>query len=227
MSFTSDLPILLNQEPVLSLSFQGALSGAVINGELVGWLERIRRDSDWIEWSASQSYVHRNGFLKVVLAQSEQGRRLVWHSWATTVPDIDSEAHSHRWDFASLVLRGGMRDHAFRELEGSEFAKYEYRSHRGLLQFQMRSAGRASLLPQEVVPIHELNVYAKHYSGIHKAEAEPGSETIVVQDSPAIDHTSVFVDSGSVSVVRRSVRGLSGQEIVDNTRGLLGRLASL
>jgi hypothetical protein len=59
---------------------------------------------------AEQSYLHPNGFRKIVLARLDAGAALRLHCWRFAPherPDLRWEdIHTHRWPFASLVLEG-------------------------------------------------------------------------------------------------------------------------
>jgi hypothetical protein len=63
--------------------------------------EAIERP-EWLDAVAGRSYLHGNGFYKIILEENAQFR-LRLHVWLPTTR-AEENIHDHRWHFASLVL---------------------------------------------------------------------------------------------------------------------------
>lgn len=93
------------------------------------------RDSSVLRAVANQSYRHPNGFSKVVLEGSALGGGVRLHHWpsddgfARTYAGED--AHSHRWDFASVVICGQFSEVLYDVERGTDFVSYSC-TRRGL-----------------------------------------------------------------------------------------------
>lgn len=81
--------------------------------ELVPSLKRLLCSSESLSSVASRSYVHANGFYKIVLAEHEQ-RKLRLHVW---LPGVNAEenVHEHRWFFCSTVVTGVLHSESYVE----------------------------------------------------------------------------------------------------------------
>ena len=92
-------------------------------------LQRLDHDDASLEVIASRSYAHPNGFIKIVLyLGGGYGVRL--HVWRPEPPDYgaDTNPHGHRWEFASWVVVGGLREEIFTEAEnGTWHSRFDYR----------------------------------------------------------------------------------------------------
>lgn len=74
---------------------------------LIHFLHLISRNSQHCTKMADKSHRHANGFIKVTLFKSTLFTIRI-HRWSdSTQLDFEPEPHNHRWDFASLILRGG------------------------------------------------------------------------------------------------------------------------
>jgi len=79
-----------------------------------------------IEAIARRSYLHPNGFLKVVLLESDSPffrlRLHVWLSGETNV--IEEDAHNHGWDVFSTVMAGRISIQNFDVVAGSTHNRF-------------------------------------------------------------------------------------------------------
>lgn len=88
---------------------------------------------------------HPNGFLKLPVATSDRGDRLVFHAWLRDGPGEDNDVHNHRWDFASAVVAGSL-------------ATTEYTVHRGQGPLTEYAFSSGSSGGYEVQPVGPCNV---------------------------------------------------------------------
>ena len=83
-------------------------------------LRNLVNNAAALEGIAKRSSVHANGFAKIVLLKGKRSsvRLHVWHrSNGRWVPD--TMPHGHRWEFASWILTGELRETTFREAAGA------------------------------------------------------------------------------------------------------------
>lgn len=90
-------------------------------------LEVFQRDEQQVRNAADRSYIHPNGFIKIVLLANKQ-LKLRLHIWPANVGEqIEENIHNHAWDFSSLLLIGGLRFQEFRMADtGTTFQSYTY-----------------------------------------------------------------------------------------------------
>jgi len=88
-----------------------ALSIIKDRSTLIELLESIYSDETALAMIAEKSYVHRNGFDKLVLlASSKPEFRLRIHIWWPNSDEIsDMHIHNHKWDFRSKIIEGKYR----------------------------------------------------------------------------------------------------------------------
>lgn len=95
---------------------------------------------------AGRSYLHGNGFYKLVLAERDNFK-LRLHLW---MPGIDAEEniHDHRWHLASAIVTGTLKSEAWGEAVAAQartFKEYRYTSRQGSLPAQIEDMGGTRL----------------------------------------------------------------------------------
>jgi hypothetical protein len=90
-----------------------ALEAFLSNGSLDRILDGPLQEPSTIAEVGLRSYRHDNGFWKLALAESAayKLRAHFWFRWNT--PAFLPNIHNHRWDFSSVILCGGYRQHLF------------------------------------------------------------------------------------------------------------------
>jgi hypothetical protein len=108
-----------------------------------------------------QSYIHKNGFIKLTLAKIN-GKKYRVHIF-----DVDAKAdqnvHNHRWDFTSKVLCGALPMYLYKVIGGKEYYFHTYTrdentytvAHRGFCglveaPLQYFNAGMGYMMPKEI-----------------------------------------------------------------------------
>jgi len=170
-------------------------------------LEAIGRSKHACEAIARKSYVHANGFMKLVLFDDPSMPFSVrLHVW-TRIPRWEGTIHNHRWDFASLVLTGTIEFRNFvRSAEGQPYAAFSYAGSK---------AGRDALLPKGALRLSELPITRVQAGSIHSCDTEVfhqaracGSETtrtLLLQGRPKLNAATVAkVRAGGVGTMNRS-----------------------
>lgn len=132
-SFCADIAKLLTAEGVGVPGLRSAAAQACDRfADFADWLAELRADPAAARDVAARSYWHPNGFAKLVLYSSDEPEfRLRLHVWPAVTTGLrlgESNPHSHRWEFASVVAVGdGM--HMVEYVETEQGGK-PYRRHR-------------------------------------------------------------------------------------------------
>ena len=71
-------------------------------------------DSELSKGVADKSYLHGNGFYKLVLFISGKKEKLRIHFWPGGV-DAEENIHCHRWSFSSLIIHGKLNSEIYKE----------------------------------------------------------------------------------------------------------------
>lgn len=87
---------------------------------MIGLFNDILSTPDWLEEIAKRSYIHSQGFLKIILLDGREGSgyKLRLHIWDMDViskfgAPFAEDKHEHRWDFVSTLLRGKIENHRY------------------------------------------------------------------------------------------------------------------
>jgi hypothetical protein len=173
--------------------------------ELRQSLEALLGDEEELAQVAKRSAFHANGFAKVVLHLGvDCGVRLhVWsprHRPGSTPPN----PHGHRWEFASWVVTGALREVRYTEAPaGKLFELRDYGRNPDGSIF-CRPNGSVTLAPVELVDRRVGEVYRCGRSVLHTAEPVGGlAASLVLQGQRSIGATGVY---------RRPGRPKNGQE---------------
>lgn len=72
------------------------------------------------------SYVHNNGFHKIVLHKSAKGHKVRLHVFDVKTLCIEEGVHNHRWEFASTVISGNLEQDILVDSDGADELHHEY-----------------------------------------------------------------------------------------------------
>jgi hypothetical protein len=152
---------------------------------------------------AARSSLHPNGFAKVVL-QVGNDWSIRLHVWGPTLRPrvLDAKPHGHRWEFASWVMAGVLRETTFqRAASGELFDVCDYGRNADGSAY-LRARGRATLSPGARFDHLAGTVYQRSGSILHTAE--PISDglvaSLVVQGRRSRPSTHVYLRPGSPPV---------------------------
>lgn len=174
-------------------TFQGS-------GRLLAMLRTIISDEQLLREIAARSYVHPNGFLKIVLLSRElyQLRLHVWPGDARQGAVDRGNIHNHRWDFAATVLRGGYRHQEFvTASDGDSHGSYEYDADRGAGRYSLAYRGTVGLRCVFNSYLPAGTFYSLSADVIHKVSCPPGKPTVslILQGSYRKSMVDVFSSS--------------------------------
>lgn len=106
-AFASDIPTRI------AIASSARCLAAYAKNSLCADLHSLLADPGRLARCANVSYLHGNGFYKIVLAQNEIFK-LRLHIWLPNV-DAAENVHEHRWHFASTVLAGTLHSEIYAE----------------------------------------------------------------------------------------------------------------
>jgi len=192
-------------------------------------LDVTRADPERFYAVARASYRHRNGFDKIVLASPPgSSLKLVLHLWEHG--DLDGEIdhiHNHRWDFASIVLRGTLQYELYKsDPRGTRYSKLQYQRLPRSRSYELAPCGSMTVSAQATANLTTGSTYTWDATLLHRAWAAPGHKTatLIVQGRPIRKRTTVLVDTDRCAYppLRPQLRALPLDELDD----ALSRLAS-
>ena len=180
----------LAEHPVIGTGeLEKALVDLLDGPSLRSWREARAGDDAAVAELAAASCWHSNGFAKLVLHRD--GRcALRLHVWPDDRPQTgDTEPHSHRWDFASTVLAGGLTIVEYAESEhGLPFVRCAYDGR------DVRDEAPVRRDPATASQGGAGERYVTDRSVIHKVHPVPGGlvATLLVQGPHRSDTTAVY-----------------------------------
>lgn len=190
-----------------------ALKGFIEDGAVARTISRVVDDRQELERWREAAYFHANGFLKCPLwIESETGRKLVMHVWPESSGHWSAEhIHDHRWDFASVLLRGGYRYELFDVAPGGELEVdlHEYRSLGSSVEYSLTRSAPSRLTLVAAGHWVASAGYALERSVLHRlSRVRSGTVTLVLQGAAEVESTRVALtgtdsSSSQTVVVRR------------------------
>ena len=110
-------------------------------------LRELQQDPERLAVVVQKSYMHDNGFSKIVLGESPHGGRLRLHVWQQGA-DAEENIHDHRWSFTSRILTGCLHnelwDTCIAQAPGAEhYRQFAYRPGRNEDRYGFNEVGRS------------------------------------------------------------------------------------
>ena len=129
---------------------------------------------------ADESYVHANGFAKLVAFVTECGRfRLRVHVWPQGSRTDNLNVHNHRYAFASYVERGSVEDVLWFPAEsGDVFRRFIYTSRDASGNYRHEYTGTQALQVGSVRRVHTGQLYSLSAEHFHYTLPAPSSVTV-------------------------------------------------
>lgn len=198
------------------------LSGSSV---LANELQRSAEDPSLATEIAGRSYLHPNGFVKVVVqAASASGPRLRIHHWFK--PDgSDLTIHDHCWNFASHVIAGRLRMATFEPTASRDTGGGYHKWRIGnLANAERRYFGTHHLRQTEETALYSGSLYSLESSTLHTFLEAPAATLSIVLQGWHINQSSTIysqrhLDNDPYTVTRPSVVSVVG--ILKRTSALL------
>jgi hypothetical protein len=140
-----------------------------------------------------RSYIHNNGFVKIVLQDYSDGSALRLHVWPNADAGDESDVHSHRWSFKSGLLCGRMEQSTYNVSADGPMNWYEFltREHGRRYQMSLIGSANADLTTQFIMtPGFTYKFYAGAYHSIRILA--PPTATVVLTSPPQADSSYVL-----------------------------------
>lgn len=147
---------------------------------------------------ASDSYVHANGFTRLVVFTTSCGKfRLRLHVWPSGCPEEQLNVHDHRYSFASMVEEGVLTDVLWQISEsGESFKRFRYGSRNATGLYTHHYCGDVTLKPYKTRTFNAGDLYSLASDELHYTVAGRGSTTVTLF---AQDHRSLRPGAESYS----------------------------
>lgn len=153
-------------------------------------------DSGRLAALAARSYRHDNGFEKIVLGRaSGSPLKLVLHVWKADDASESDNIHNHRWEFASIVLRGALRLDLYEaDPDGESYPVLRYLSPGEGNAYRLEPAGSMAVSVSASVTLAAGSAYSWTAGLLHRAQGAgtPFTATLIVQGSPTRESTTVL-----------------------------------
>lgn len=168
--------------------------------ELAAYLVSILSDENALIRTAAASYVHANGFYKLVLQTSDH-HKLRLHVWMPGMHAAE-HIHEHRWHFASTVLMGELHSEVYKEDATSAaqvFDEYVYFAKAGAGESRREYVGQTKLLCFSSNVRKAGDTYVMAPTVLHRIVRTDATltATLVFQTAPARPHNRLLTLPGT------------------------------
>jgi hypothetical protein len=157
-----------------------------------------------LERIAGTSYMHPNGFRKIVLSTAEDGAKLRVHHWPANRPAEASNVHNHRWPFASAVVIGSLRSTLVVVADGRDAVqRFVFEPNEPGKNNTMSPAGVATLAVSHIAEFGAKSSYVVNAIQLHRIQARPGTVSLMLSGPAQRSYTDVFRSAASPTQTRR------------------------
>jgi hypothetical protein len=192
-------------------------------------LRDVLATDESLEEVAAQSYVHNNGFDKIVLLNRESWA-LRLHIWWPDQSPVDVEhVHDHAWDFISTIVTGSYQMELYRAGGDDEWFEYRYEFPEGRPELHgLRLVGRTRLTRVLSIHVPTGGSYAIHGGQLHRVAAVSGALTssLVLQGPVMGDGSTVLSESVIPAVANVPTVPFSASELRSRLMGYIRELES-
>lgn len=188
-------------------------------------LSTVLQDAPFLSEIASASYMHSNGFDKIVLAAGPADEyKLRLHLWRPDREPHSEHIHNHRWTFGSVVLVGEMHMEFFEPAAGGrKMERHRYSRVLGPAKFSTRRLDNVEVRPTFAGTLSSGASYWLRSNLFHRITVgrEGLVATLVLQTAPVSPDCEVLTNDplGSQSVVE--LRKFTEEELAERIDSLL------
>lgn len=164
----------------------------LVSGEVAAIVRRLMQDPVQLAKAASRSYVHPNGFRKLVIALRKNGATLRIHHWSLSDTSA-SNVHNHRWPFASAIIAGRVRSAQYTLADGGDAVeRYRFEPSRAGGQYALTPAGKGRISVSSIAEFSSGSTYALDVEQLHQVRCDRDTLSLVLSGPAERDHTDVF-----------------------------------
>ena len=161
-------------------------------------LIQLISDEKAISLVADKSYIHSNGFIKIVLAElGLTCLKLRLHIWQNEEPIIDSHIHNHAWNYTSFVCTGFLNMDLFKETTKGDYSFNKFKVG-NLKNKSAINCGLVSLKDYDRKKILKGDFYSLEINKIHRISTNKHTATLVLQDDHIVDHSYVYINQNKI-----------------------------
>ncbi len=180
----------------------------VETNNLISFLCDILNSEKLVRNIADKSYMHSNGFDKIVLVDNfNDGCKLRLHVWwpysdAGGYLSQESDIHNHRWDFMSKVMLGTLHVKEFVvSSSGVNMSEYRYVSPGTKNNIELSYIGKARVKMVAASKLKVPALYLQKNNTLHQVVADRKKmvATLVVQGPVLKNYTNVYKSATSDS----------------------------
>lgn len=175
----------------------------VSSGQFLTFLELHTANKSFLKAAATRSYTHYNGFDKIVIVPKNNKnlfelRLHVW--WESRSTRYAENIHDHKWDFSSVILKGGY-DYEIFELgkageKGEKMAEFLFTTREGKQEYSTPFQGQKLLVCTTRGSIQQGDSYFLRHDVLHRISSERSQTTmtLVVQGPEVKRSARIFAD---------------------------------
>ena len=197
-----------------------------LKDNLIKLIDILTLDSE-IGNICDRSYQHDNGFKKIVLLEGESFK-LRLHVWepAYKVRSEDNDLHDHRWDFASLMMKGSFVSVLYQESENGIEERYPYTylpvAGGDSYGLEKVSDSKVKLYESCRILIKQGMGYFMPCQTVHKVEYESEEKTVtmVITDKPINNNCRMYSVDERSQVEEVIINRLDARDIRNNLESL-------
>lgn len=161
-------------------------------------LKDLLTDDALVESLLKFSYIHMNGFRKLVIFATPDDRfHMRLHQWFSK-EKFDQNVHDHRFTFWSRILAGSITNKLWEpSSSGIPFTHYEYWPRDGRDTYQMKKVGDVFLKELEPFSVQQGESYFFGDSWLHTTDYNNAPVTLLLEDRRALrPYANVLVRAG-------------------------------
>ncbi|MEL6439188.1 MAG: hypothetical protein AAFQ80_08060 [Cyanobacteria bacterium J06621_8] len=186
--------------------------------KVIKLFDKLLKDKLFIEGVAHNSFIHPNGFYKIVIAEGNQGERLRIHFWSEKEKTSRNKCdiHDHFWSFTSLVLFGNIYSEIFEPTKASNADDYTHFKLRDLTDqsYELEKMELVQLLCTERNTLSQGDIYSLSDSQLHRVECPCDTATFVLQGRRRRKENNIYVNYTEKKVKKASLRQLTVSEVI-------------
>ena len=174
------------------LGIQSDYVGLGVVYETRNFIAEVMNQPERLVEIARDSYVHKNGFVKLILGQKD-GRKKRLHYYPVGAK-ADENVHNHRWDLNSTILVGSLPSHFYKVgYEGDQDYLHAYRKNALTGEHEIVVTGKCTSTEVAYKAFTAGTNYTLSYSTHHRiGKVETPTVTLMRTNKPVSDECDLI-----------------------------------